>query len=273
MIPNYFPVLAHLQSQRRGASSCWSVCDGEDEEEKDKEDDDAHGAAAAIRVMMPPLLASLRRREAHAVHAHVRARTNTHTLSDDAQGVPSPTRNSHERTLTPSWLDAVWRTSTRQIRGSLCRSFFSLSFFLSARANCSLLCAFVPLFPPLGLVLKIQTKRTSVVCGEKNLPVLNRNTEEKTVNTPPLFVYYLLSFIMLINDNKQKHRGKDCEHTTINYNDNHYLLSFIILTAELVTNSLTSHKHVQEHLTPVAMPTICHSLDPFCRIQTCHEET
>lgn len=86
------------------------MCDGVDEEEND--DDDAHGAAAAIRVMLllPPLLlrASLRRREAHAVHAR------THTLPDDAQGVPSPTRNPHERTLTPSWPDAVWRTSTRK---------------------------------------------------------------------------------------------------------------------------------------------------------------
>lgn len=143
---------------------------GEDEEEKDEEDDDARGAAAAIRVMMPPLRASLRRREAHAVHAHVHSHARTHTLSDDAQGVPSPTRNPHERTLTPSWLDAVWRTSTRKIRGAFSAAVFLSLFFRHEPVAhlCAHLCL---LFSPLGLVLKIQTsERASLRVKKKKTP-------------------------------------------------------------------------------------------------------
>lgn len=33
------------------------------------------------------------------------------------------------------------------------------------------------------------------------------------------------------------------------------------------------NKHVQAHLTPVAMPTTCHILDPFYCIKTCYEKT
>lgn len=35
----------------------------------------------------------------------------------------------------------------------------------------------------------------------------------------------------------------------------------------------TDNTHVQAHLTPVAMPTTCHILDPSCSIKTGHGET